>query len=200
MQKVEKEKITKAECAKQIRYQLKASIPMLCVLCGMSALMALFGLGNDVADRAWYKLLEDATAMRVLAFIMAIIGEAVFFLPAVISAFVAVSLLGKFRMARRGSFRIVQDKLVRIAKDEYVREYSRGAFRGHLENAFYFLKHGRYRVTKWDRSAFDYSSEEDMFYLVLTDGKKPTILLAFNQNIYTCDEAERYEDIGRHEL
>ena len=169
---------------------------MLCVLCGMSALMALLGSFNNIADRAWYKLLEDANVMRVLAFIMAIIGEAVFFLPAVISAFVAVSLLGKFRMARKGSFRIVQDKLVRIAKDEYVRV----AGRGHLENAFYFMKHGRYRVTKWDRSAFDYSSEEDMFYLVLTDGKKPTILLAFNQNIYTCDEAERYEDIGRHEL
>ena len=196
MQKVEKEKITKAECAKQIRYQLKASIPMLCVLCGMSALMALFGLGNDVADRAWYKLLEDATAMRVLAFIMAIIGETVFFLPAVISAFVAVSLLRKFRMVQKQSFRIVEDKLLRVSKDEYVRV----AGRGHLENAFYFMKCGRYRVTKWDDSALEYSTEEDRFYLVVTDRKKPQILLIFNQKIYTCDEAERYEDIGRHEL
>ena len=191
MNRNDKEMITKAECAKQIRYQLKASIPMICVLCGMSALMALLGSFNNIADRAWYKLLEDANVMRVLAFVVAIIGEAVFFLPAILSVWIAVSLLRKLRMAQKGSFRIVQDKLVRIAKDEYVHQYGS---RGHIENAFYFLKHGRYRVTKWDRSAFDYSSEEDMFYLVISDGKKPVILLVYNQNVYDCQEAEERID------
>ncbi len=80
----------------------------------------------------------------------------------------------------RRCFTIVEDTLVRKVDREFTRTFGRT----HYDDIFYFETYGRYTVPRTERSAFDYSSENDGFYLIVLKGRKPRIMRAYNTKVY----------------
>ena len=79
---------------------------------------------------------------------------------------------------KNSSFTVVKDKLVRIEE----RTVTRGQHTSILK-IFHFRDYGEYQVTAKDGSAFSYSSEDDIFYLVYIEGNAGPSL-AYNSKIY----------------
>lgn len=77
-------------------------------------------------------------------------------------------------------YRIVEDMLVRKVDREFTRVYGRVRY----DDVFYFEKYGRYTVPHTERSAFDYSSENELFYLIVLNGRRPRIMRAYNTKVY----------------
>ncbi len=77
-------------------------------------------------------------------------------------------------------YEIVEDTLMRKVDGEYVRI----GMRSRYNDVFYFEKYGRYVVYRSERSAFDYSTETDRFYLIVLKGRKPKIMRVYNTKVY----------------
>ncbi len=77
-------------------------------------------------------------------------------------------------------YSIVEDTLVRKVDREFTRVWGRVRY----DDVFYFEKYGRYTVPRTERSAFDYSSENEMFYLIVLNGRRPRIMRAYNTKVY----------------
>lgn len=80
----------------------------------------------------------------------------------------------------RRCFTIVVDMLIRKVDREFTRVWGRT----HYDDVFYFEKYGRYTVPRTERSAFDYSNENESFYLIVLKGRKPKIMRAYNAKVY----------------
>ena len=81
-------------------------------------------------------------------------------------------------------FDVIEDHLVRMAEDEPVR--SRGRTRYY--DVFYFSRTGRYIVTGADKSAWNYSSEDDKFYVVVMRGRNIIPMKVYNSKVYEYRE------------
>ena len=87
------------------------------------------------------------------------------------------------RVARikKGAFSIVTDK-VSEKREELVR---RGGRRRHLENVLYFVHYGRYVPSS---TVYQLTDEGDVFFLVIPDGRKQAISIAYHSDMYTDRE------------
>ncbi len=172
----EKNYITDADIRKQLEFENKAGLLYLIVLFPMVVVFTclLIGFGSSAIKdiNRGFDLESVAKLLIALASIF-FIGFCVFHL---------YNSINNIKKTKNGSFVVVKDKLVRMEeRTEY--SHSRGHIHTQEIKIFHFRDHGEYRVTAKDGSAFDYSSEEDIFYLVIFDGSiSPT--LVYNSKIY----------------
>ena len=172
----EKNYITDADIKKHLAFESKAGLIYLAALVPMLLVfIAMFiGFGSSAIKDLRYGIDIEIISKLTLAF-----ASLVFILFCVFHLYACIS---KLKKAKSNSFSVVKDKLVRI---EERTEYSYRFGRSHAQELkiFHFRDHGEYRVTAKDGSAFDYSSEEDIFYLVLYYGSS-TPALAYNAKVY----------------
>ncbi len=84
------------------------------------------------------------------------------------------------RLVEEGRFSIVTDEVAYTVKNELTPPRYRVG-----QNVIYFKNYGRYVPTKM---IFDFTAAGDTFYLVIVEGARPEIALAYHAKIYTDKE------------
>ncbi len=87
------------------------------------------------------------------------------------------------RVAIKGQFFVVRDTVADM-QVEIVRRHTRRGVRHKEEHVLYFTTHGRCVVSEGERYR---TSVGDGFFLVLSVGKKPAILMRFAERAYRLD-------------
>jgi len=170
----EKNYITDADIKKHLEFENKASMIYLLVLFPVlivSVLLFVLFTYNAIENIPYGFDLELLGSIVIALFFLAFILFCVCYL---------ITCIKKINKTKKLEFSVVKDKLVRI--EERI-EYSRVNSSTRIIRLFHFRDHGEYRVTQKDGSAFDYSSEDDIFYLVLYCGSKSPSL-AYNAKVY----------------
>lgn len=94
--------------------------------------------------------------------------------------FVIIRNLIFYNKIMRQRYAIVEDTLVRKVDRTGIHSFGPA----HNDDFFYFEAYGRYTVPRTERSAFDYSSENDPFYLIVLKGRRPRIMRVYNAKVY----------------
>ena len=172
MFKDDKNYITDADIKKQLEFENKANTLYLIIIFPMFLLcLALFiGFGssairnipNGIDGEFFGKLM---LSLLGLAFVVFSVWRLIITARSIIKT-------------KNSSFTVVKDKLVRIEE----RTVTRGQHT-YILKIFHFRDYGEYQVTAKDGSAFNYSSEDDIFYLVFFEGSAHPAL-AYNSKIY----------------
>ena len=178
MPKETKELITKKGCAEELvrRQYVRLYICVAGTLLG--ALLLWIGCGGLSDTWQWFWGLEERDAVDVLLFAFQLLYETISILCGLLPACVLAEALVRIQRYKKLDFFVAEDTLLRSE-----RETVRGA-RGYREvKAFYFLRCGRYVITPQDKSVFEYSKEEDRFYVMLY-GKHQKPIAVYNQRVY----------------
>jgi hypothetical protein len=109
-----------------------------------------------------------------------------------ILAFLYSVFFGSLNKKYYENFLVVEDELTNLCEETVWRRTRRGRKIPVEEKVFYFYKHGRYRITDRDNSAFQYSDVGDTFYIVLNYGH---VKQAYNAKIYRFVDTDN-EDIS----
>ncbi len=180
MFKQEKEIITQEKIKKTLKSMHRAAIPMMTVFFfGGVILMVLAAfILSELRDAAVYQV---------------VIWGAILILDSLMTVFALVLLLRAIMISSASSkdLTVVEDLLLHMEEKNTRWLYGhRGAFgifdSRHTVQLFHFQEHGTYFISGIDGSAYEYSSIDDKFYLVLTGRGK--IALVYNQKVYEYKE------------
>jgi len=178
MEKEKKEIITKKECAqmliKRLYFRLYASIA-----CSWLGVLCIW-LGYTMQTEWWWNFWdkEAREALDVLFFLVGSLPGITMMLCGIVILWMVADTLLRFVRYKRLDFLVIEDTLMRTA-----RETVRTPKGYREEKVLYFLKSGRYVISGKDKSVFEYSSEDDKFY-IMTYGKKQVPVAVYNQKVY----------------
>lgn len=179
--KEEKSIITYEALKKEFKRETLATLPLFVILF-IAATVSAFKVVSAFGE-----------AFTSSPFSVGLITYAIFILILDIMLFI-ISLIPVYELIQinKCRFLIFEDRLISMG-EEYVRR-KRSVWEllrtsptlntGNYKKVFNFRDHGQYVITPRDRTAYDYSSPEDLFLVISLDVSFNKTILVYNKKVY----------------
>lgn len=177
-----REPLTKEKIIKDLEFKQKSVLPVYWTV--LPLLVFLLGIG--------------AVGLCMGFSVLLLILEIIIAVPDILLIIFMCLEYAKLHKIKDADFFIVEDRLVGMTEDtrrvrsDLVHKYNDPDNDPSLKKVFTFASYGDYIIEierEYDRGAkFQYSLTDDMFYLVIMNGKNNTPAMVYNQRVYELKE------------